>query len=55
MRTAPCTIDRETDANVWLTVTEAQWIKGDWLDPDAGRVPLGDDTAKWIAERPLAR
>jgi integrase len=55
IRTAPRTFDTETDANVWLTVTQAQLIKGDWLDPDAGRVPLGEYTAKWIAERPLAR
>jgi integrase len=54
MRTAPRTFDTETDASVWLTVTEAQLIKGEWLDPDAGRVPLGDYAAKWIAERPLA-
>jgi hypothetical protein len=45
MRTAPRTFDTETDASVWLTVTEAQLIKGEWLDPDAGRVPLGDYAA----------
>ena len=54
MRSAPVTFDTETDANVWLTVTEAQIIRGDWIDPDAGRVPLGEYAAKWIAERPLA-
>ena len=53
-RSAPVTFDTETDANVWLTVTESQIIRGDWIDPDAGRVPLGEYAAKWIAERPLA-
>ena len=52
MRPAPRTFDTETDASVWLTVTEAQIIRGDWLDPDAGRVPVGGYAAKWIAERP---
>jgi hypothetical protein len=51
MRSAPATFDTETDANVWLTVTEAQIIRGDWIDPDAGRVPLGEYSATWIAER----
>jgi hypothetical protein len=54
MRSAPATFDTETDANVWLTVTEAQIIRGDWIDPDAGRVPLGEYSATLIAERPLA-
>ena len=51
MRSAPVTFDTESDANVWLTVTEAQIIRADWIDPDAGRVPLGEYAAKWIAER----
>jgi integrase len=54
VRTAPRTFDTETDANVWLTVTEAEIIRGDWFDPDAGRVPLGRYAAEWITERPLA-
>ena len=39
MRAVPRTFDTETDANVWLTVTEAQLITGDWLGSDVGRVP----------------
>jgi integrase len=31
---------------------ETAIARGTWLDPDAGRVPLGDYVAKWIAERP---
>jgi integrase len=54
VRTAPMTFDMETDAKVWLTVTEAELVKGVWLDPDLGRVPLGEYASEWIAERPLA-
>jgi hypothetical protein len=42
----------ETDAKVWLTVTEAEMLRGEWIDPDAGRVPLGEYAAEWIAQRP---
>jgi integrase len=51
-RPAPRTFATETDANVWLTVTEAAIVQGNWVDPDAGRIPLGVYPAKWIAERP---
>ena len=30
-------------------------LDGDWIDPDAGRVPLGEYAADWIAERPNLR
>jgi integrase len=51
-RPAPHTFATETDANVWLTVTEAEIVRGNWIDPDAGRIPLGEYAARWIAERP---
>lgn len=54
VRSAPTTFDTETDARVWLTPIESQVIRGDWIDPDAGRVALGEYAAKWIAERTLA-
>jgi integrase len=52
LRPAPRTFATETDANVWLTVTEAEIVQGNWTDPAAGRIPLGLYAAKWIAERP---
>jgi integrase len=52
MRTAPRTFDSETDAGVWLSVTEAELVRGEWIDPDAGLVPLADYAATWIAQRP---
>ncbi|HSI93561.1 MAG TPA: tyrosine-type recombinase/integrase [Jiangellaceae bacterium] len=33
----------------------AEIAKGEWFDPDVGRVPLGEYAAQWIAERPLSR
>jgi integrase len=52
--TAPGTFATKTDALVWLDVKAAEIARGEWFDPDAGRVPLGEYAAKWIAERPLA-
>lgn len=52
MRPAEHTFDTQTDAEVWLTVKEAEILRGDWFDPDAGRVPLGEYAKRWIAERP---
>jgi integrase len=52
MRPADRTFDTETEANVWLTVTEAEMVRGEWIAPDAGRVPLGEYGARWIAQRP---
>jgi integrase len=52
VRAAPRTFGSETDANVWLTLTEAEMVRGDWIDPDAGRLPLGAYAVTWIAQRP---
>lgn len=35
-RPAPRTFDSKTSAERWLTLTEAEIISGDWIDPDAG-------------------
>lgn len=52
MHTAPKTFATQTDAERWLSVTEGEIVRGDWMNPDAGRVPLGDYAAKWVDERP---
>jgi hypothetical protein len=52
VRPAPMTFPTKADASAWLAATETAIGRGDWLDPDAGRVPVGDYIAKWIAERP---
>jgi hypothetical protein len=28
-------------------------LRGEWLDPDAGNVPLGDYADRWVRERDL--
>lgn len=50
-RTAPRTFDTEADALRWLTVTEAEMIRGDWFDWTAGEIPLREYAAKWVVER----
>jgi integrase len=52
MHAAPGTFATQTDAEVWLSVKEAEIVQGDWMDPNAGRVPLGEYATTWIAERP---
>ena len=52
---APSTFVRKTDGARWLALTEAELLKDDWIDPEAGRVPLTDYADAWIAERPGLR
>jgi hypothetical protein len=40
-RPAPQTFASKTDADVWLTMKEAEIRSGDWIDPDAGKVLFG--------------
>ncbi len=53
MRSAPETFGTKRDAEQWLTVVESEMLRGDWSDPLAGRVPLGEYGEKWIAEHCL--
>jgi hypothetical protein len=54
-RPAPRTFESKTTADRWLSVTEADIIHGDWIDPDAGRVLFGAYARDWIEERPGLR
>ena len=54
-RPAPQTFDSKTSAERWLTLTEAEIIQDDWIDPDAGRVLFGRYASDWIEERPDLR
>ena len=51
--TAPETFERKRDADDWLVETEVEILRGEWIDPDAGKVPLETYGRRWIAERPL--
>jgi integrase len=53
--TAPETFQRKSDAERWLTLTEAQIFSGDWTDPERGKIPLRTYGAAWIKERPNLR
>jgi integrase len=54
-RPAPHTFESKASADRWLTLREAEIIRGDWIDPDAGRVNFGNYAATWIEERPGLR
>jgi integrase len=54
-RAAPETFSGKTDAEVWLTLKEAEIRNGDWIDPDAGKVSLSEYGRAWIEERPELR
>jgi hypothetical protein len=52
-RPAPRTFESKTSAERWLSVTEAEIIQGDWIDPDGGRALFGAYARDWIEERGL--
>jgi integrase len=47
-RPAPQTFKTKGDAEIWLTLKEAEIRRGEWLDPDAGKLPFGRYAASWI-------
>jgi integrase len=53
LRSAPHTFARKSDAARWLTLKEAEITRGDWIDPDAARVPFTDFAEQWINDRVL--
>lgn len=52
-RPAPQTFASKTDANVWLTMKEAEIRGGDWIDPDAGKILFGTYADAWIRDHVL--
>ncbi len=52
-RTALSTFTTKADAHAWLTVRQSELLKGDWIDPDLGRVTFDDFATRWIAEHRL--
>ena len=54
-RPAPETFASKTDADVWLTLKEAEILNGDWINPDDGKVSLIEYARTWIEERPGLR
>ena len=54
-RPADETFATKGDAEVWLTLKEAEILNGDWTNPDDGKVLLADYAGTWIEERPGLR
>ena len=52
MRPADRTFPSKTGAEVWLNRKEAEILNGEWINPEAGRVPFAEYAAAWIEERP---
>jgi len=55
MRSAPETFARKADAQRYLSLVEAQMMRGEWGDPARSKVQLRDYAETWIAERPGLR
>ncbi|WP_414504427.1 tyrosine-type recombinase/integrase [Streptomyces sp. NEAU-L66] len=53
-RTAPETFATKTDAQTWLTLTQADIERNHWIDPDAGAVNFEVYALKWVDERGLS-
>jgi integrase len=52
-RAAPQTFATKTDADVWLTMKEAEIHRGDWIDPNAGRILFGTYADTWLNDHVL--
>lgn len=53
LRPAPETFRTKKDADDWLADKQSEMRRGDWHDPDAGKVAFGPYAADWITEREL--
>jgi integrase len=52
-RPAPQTFASKTDADVWLTMKEAEVRRGDWIDPVAGKILFGTYADTWLNDHVL--
>ncbi|WP_113699679.1 tyrosine-type recombinase/integrase [Nonomuraea lactucae] len=49
--TAPQTFETKRDADRWLVLREAEIHRGEWISPDAGKIPFGRFAEQWISDR----
>ena len=54
-RSAPDTFARKSDADRYLSLIESQVSRGEWIDPERGKVIVKDYAERWIAQRPNLR
>jgi Site-specific recombinase XerC len=52
-RKAPKPFDTKREAEQWLVTTEAEMLRGDWTDPEAGKARLDEYVLRWVKERDL--
>src|SRR5664280_3014972 len=45
------TFASRAEANDWLIVQESLMVRGEWTDPDRGKVPFAEYADRWIQER----
>jgi hypothetical protein len=50
-RNASDTFASKAEANDWLIVQESLLVRGEWTDPDRGKVPFAAYASRWIDER----
>ena len=50
---ADTTFASKTDARRWLSTVEADMVRGDWVDPDAGKITFGEYAAWRLEQRPV--
>jgi integrase len=53
--TAPAPFRTKKEADSYLAGVRADFDRGVWLDPDAGKVLLADYSVRWLRERPQLR
>ena len=54
-RSAPETFARKSDADRYLSLIESQMSRGEWIDPERGKVTVKDYAERWVAQRPNLR
>jgi hypothetical protein len=55
IRSGSETYERKGDAERALSLVEAQIIKGEWTDPERGKIKLREHAENWISQRPGLR
>jgi hypothetical protein len=53
LNSRPQTFATKTDADIWLTMKEAGIHRGDWIDPDAGKILFATYADTWIHDHVL--
>jgi hypothetical protein len=48
---APRTFETKSEANAFLDAISASIHRGDWIDPEFGRISFGDYASLWLAQR----